>query len=188
MLADVLYSGLYWETSQTADSGIILNNWWNKESKVYLREENTHLVFPVSQHKLCRFIAGSHQFCPSSCPSLVSVPRQPYHLPPTHQNLLFIQKASHYCISRHFVNTVLFFSPCAMSLLLSRLISRIAQSLSTEVGAAYIKAVSTSPLITQEFWEIRAAFGNKNKLTLIKESTFSWRLFIYLVCLWKKKV
>lgn len=111
-LADLLYSGLYRETSQTADSGIILNNWLNKELKVYLREEHTHLVFPVSQHKLCHFIAGSHQRCPSSPPPLLSVPRQPYHLPPTHQNLLFTQKKLLTIASPGTLLTLFFSSMC----------------------------------------------------------------------------
>lgn len=69
--------------------------------------------------------------------------------------------------------SIFYFLPCALSFLLSNPISRIAQSLCAEVGAAYIKAVSTATLITWDFWEIRAVFGSENNLTLIKESTFS---------------
>lgn len=70
-----LHTGIsYWETSQTADSGIILNKRLNKERKIYLREDDTHLVFLVSQHKPCCVIAGSHQHRPSSPRSPRSVP------------------------------------------------------------------------------------------------------------------
>lgn len=41
-LADLLYSGIYRERSQTADSGLILNKRLNKELKLYLRERTTH--------------------------------------------------------------------------------------------------------------------------------------------------
>lgn len=115
-LADLQHTGIsYWETSQTADSGIILNKRLNKEGKIYLREDDTHLVFLVSQHKPCCVIAGSHQHRPSSPRSPRSVPSSRIIYHQHTRTLLFTQEASHDCVSRHFVDIVfvllLFFFP-----------------------------------------------------------------------------